>query len=80
MAEKELSKEQIEALQNCKDAKAVMALAKEKGIELSEEQAGKLYAALQNDKLTDEDLQKVVGGCLVVKSDKRVETGIVWKN
>ena len=50
------------ALQNCKDAKSIMALAKSKGIAMSGEQAEKLYAMFQNEELTDEDLEKVTGG------------------
>ena len=68
MSEIKLNKEIITALQGCKDAKAVMALAKEKGIELSEEQAGKLFAMLQDDQLTDEELRKVTGGMICLDS------------
>lgn len=62
MAEIKLNQEMICALQNCKNAKEIIALAKTKGIEMSEEQAEKLYAMLQNDKLSDENLKKVTGG------------------
>ncbi len=62
MAEIKLNEKIIEALQGCKDVKEVVALAKDKGIDLSEEKAGKILAVVQNDKLSDEDLRKVVGG------------------
>ena len=63
MAEIKLNAEILTALQGCKDAKEVVALAKSKGIELTEEKAGKLLKLVQNDKLSDEDLGMVVGGC-----------------
>lgn len=62
MAEIKLNQEIITALQNCKDAKSVMDLAKEKGIELSEEKAGKIFAMLQNEEISDEELELVSGG------------------
>ncbi|MBQ0107679.1 MAG: hypothetical protein KBS34_00865 [Phascolarctobacterium sp.] len=62
MTEIKLNSEVLTALGNCKDAKEVVALAKSKGIDLTEEKAGKLLALVQNDKLSDEDLGNVVGG------------------
>ena len=63
MPEIKLDEKIIAALQGCKDAKEVVALAKSKGIDLSEEKAGKLLKFVQNDKLSDEELGMVVGGC-----------------
>lgn len=63
MPEIKLDEKIIVALQGCKDAKEVVALAKSKGIDLSEEKAGKLLKLVQNDKLSDEELGMVVGGC-----------------
>ncbi len=63
MAEIKLNEKVIAALQGCKDAKEVVALAKSKGIDLTEEKAAKIFGLVQNDKLSDEDLGKVVGGC-----------------
>ncbi len=62
MAEIKLNEKVIEELQGCKDAKEVVALAKGKGIDLTEEKAGKILAVVQNDKLSDADLGQVVGG------------------
>ncbi|MBQ0107678.1 MAG: hypothetical protein KBS34_00860 [Phascolarctobacterium sp.] len=77
MAEIQLNEEVIAALQGCKDAKEVVALAKSKGIELTEEKAGKLLALMQNDKLSDEDLGKVVGGGCSDNNTKKVADIIV---
>ena len=62
MSELKLNKEILAALENCKDPKEVMALAKTKGIDLNEEQAAKLFACTHNEELTDEELEQVVGG------------------
>lgn len=62
MSEIALNKEIFTALENCKDAKEVMALAKTKGINLNEEQAGKVFASTHGEELTDEELDMIVGG------------------
>lgn len=62
MSELKLNKEILTALMNCKDVKEVMALAKTKGINLNEEQAGKVFASTHGEELTDEELDMIVGG------------------
>ena len=62
MFELKLNKEILTALMNCKDAKDVMALAKTKGIDLNEEQAGKVFASTHSEELTDEEMDMIVGG------------------
>ena len=62
MAEIKLNQEMICALQNCKDVKSFMALAKSRGLEISEEQAEKIFDTLQNAEMSDEELEKVAGG------------------
>lgn len=62
MSEIKLNKEILTALMNCKDAKDVMALAKTKGIDLNEEQAGKVFASTHSEELTDEEMDMIVGG------------------
>ena len=62
MSELKLNKEILAALENCKNPKEVMALAKTKGINLNEEQAAKLYSATHSEELTDEEMDMIVGG------------------
>ena len=78
MAEIQLNEEVIAALQGCKDAKEVVALAKSKGIDLSEEKAGKILKLVQNDKLSDEELGMVVGGCSGGDTKKLADTIVGW--
>ena len=62
MFELKLNKEILAALENCKDTKDVMALAKTKGIDLNEEQANKVFASTHSEELTDEEMDMIVGG------------------
>lgn len=62
MFELKLNKEILAALENCKDAKDVMALAKTKGIDLNEEQANKVFASTHSEELTDEEMDMIAGG------------------
>ena len=62
MFELKLNKEILAALENCKDTKDVMALAKTKGIDLNEEQAGKVFASTHKEELTDKEMDMIVGG------------------
>lgn len=63
MSELALNKEILAALENCKDAKEVMALAKSRGVDLNEEQANKVFASTHKEELTDEEMDMIVGGC-----------------
>lgn len=65
MSEIKFDKELYVALINCKDAKEIMALTKSKGVTLTEEEAGKVYAMLSGEELTDEETDIVVGGVSV---------------
>lgn len=62
MSEIKLNQEMINALQNCKDANSIMEFAKSKGIEMGEEQATKIFAMMQNEEISDEELELVSGG------------------
>lgn len=64
MSELKIDKELFVALQNCKDAKEIMALTMSKGINLTEEQAGKVFEYFQDRELTDEELEQIVGGAV----------------
>lgn len=77
MSKIKLNQEMISALQKCKDAKAIMSLAKSKGVEISEEEAGKIFDALQNEELTDEELEKVVGGMKIFITSPKILDKII---
>ena len=62
MAEIKLNADFLNDLYACKDVAAVVALAKSKGFDLSEEQAGKIFAYTQREELTDEELEQITGG------------------
>ena len=62
MSEINLNKEILTALENCKDAKEIAALAKTRGITLSEEQANKIFSVTHGEELTDEEMDMFVGG------------------
>lgn len=64
MSEINLNKEILTALENCKDAKEIAALAKTRGITLSEEQANKIFSVTHGEELTDEEMDMFVGGDL----------------
>ena len=59
-----MNKEELIAkLKEAKSADEILALAKENGIELSEEKAKELFAELNvSGELSDDDLDKVAGG------------------
>lgn len=64
MAEIKLNADFLNDLYACKDVNGVIALAKTKGIDLTEEQAGKVFESLQGRELTDEELEQVTGGAM----------------
>ncbi len=59
-----MDKEELTAkLKEAKSADEILALAKESGVELSEEKAKELFAELNaNGELSDDELDKVAGG------------------
>ena len=62
MANIKFNKELMTALEGCKDAKEIVALAKANGVTLSEEKAERICEILNSEELTDEELDMVVGG------------------
>ena len=62
MAEIKLNADFLNDLYACKDVDGVMVLAKSKGFDLTEEQAGKIFAYTQREELTDEELDQITGG------------------
>ena len=62
MSEIQMNQQILSILQNCKNAQQVISMAKTKGLNLSEEQAGKIFEMFQNDRLSDDVLEKVTGG------------------
>lgn len=62
MSNIKFNKELMTALEGCKDAKEVVALAKANGVTLSEEKAERICEILNSEELTDEELDMVVGG------------------
>lgn len=62
MSELSLNKEVLAALENCKDATEIIALAKTRGITLSDEQASRIFSATHGEALTDEEMDMMVGG------------------
>lgn len=62
MAKIEFNKELMTALEGCKDAKEIVALAKANGVTLSEKDAERVCEILNSEELTDEELDMVVGG------------------
>ena len=63
--------ELIAKLKEAKSADEILVLAKENGIELSEEKAKELFSELNaTGELSDEDLDKVAGGNIFEKSEK----------
>ena len=57
-----MNKELIAKAKEAKSAEELLALAKENGIEMTEEQAKELYELLQSGELSDDDLDGVAGG------------------
>lgn len=64
MSEIALNKEILTTLEGCKDAHEIIALAKTKGITISEEQANKIFNATHSEELSDEEMDMMVGGDL----------------
>ena len=59
-----ISKELIEKAKTAKTAEELLAMAKEENIELSAEQAAKVFEELnKTGELSDEELDNVTGGC-----------------
>ncbi|MCQ2363495.1 MAG: hypothetical protein MJ041_04115 [Acidaminococcaceae bacterium] len=69
MSEFSLNKEVLAALENCKDAKEIITLAKTRGITLSDEQANRIFSATHGEALTDEEMDMMVGGDLDGKAN-----------
>lgn len=66
----EFTKEQLAKAKAAKSAEELIALAKENGLELTEEEAAKYIAKLNKDgELVDEELDNVVGGSWRTYSD-----------
>lgn len=68
MSEIKLTNEIFFALAKCKDAKSAMAMLKSKGYDVTEEKAESLWSAIQNEILTDEELDKLIGGTTALVS------------
>ena len=68
MSEIKLTNEIFFALAKCKDAKSAMAMLKSKGYDVTEEKAESLWSAMQNEILTDEELDKLIGGTTTLVS------------
>lgn len=61
----EKRKEVLKKLKEAKSVEEIIAIAKEDGVELSEENAETIYAQMnQSGELSDDDLAMVVGGFL----------------
>ena len=60
----EFTKEQIAAAEQCKTADELLALAKEAGFDITEEQAEVFFAATRKGELSDGELDSVAGGAL----------------
>ena len=59
-----MEKELILKAKECKSAEEIMALAKENGYELTEEQAKEYFEKLNaNGEIADDELDNVAGGC-----------------
>lgn len=56
------SKEQIEKASACKTVEELIALAKENGIELTADEAEKLFSELRNTEIDLDDVKNVAGG------------------
>ena len=63
---KELTKDQLLALAQCADAKALFAKLTEMGIKCSEEDAKKLFDKLHTAELSDEELADAAGGLMFI--------------
>ena len=60
----QFSKELIEKAKTAKSAEELLAMAKAENIEMTAEEAAKVYAELhKTGELSDEELDNVVGGC-----------------
>jgi predicted ribosomally synthesized peptide with nif11-like leader len=73
--EKKLTPEILEKAKTAKSPEELIALAKEKGIELSTEQANAYFAKLnpEDGGLTDDELDNVAGGCFGEDYDNRIK-------
>ena len=59
-----LTKEQLEKAKAAKSVEELLALAKENGMELTEEEAAKYFAEWHKEgELSDDELENVSGGC-----------------
>ena len=74
MSEIKLTNEIFFALAKCKDAKSAMAMLKNKGYDVTEEKAESLWSAIQNEILTDEELDKLIGGTTALVSGTNAVT------
>lgn len=66
-----ISKELLEKAKTAKTAEELLAMAKAENIEISAEEAAKVFAQLhKTGELSDEELDNVSGGCDEIKHDK----------
>ena len=68
----EITKELFQKAKRANSAEELKALAKENGVELTDEQAAEYFAKLKNNELTEEELNVVSGG--VTLADEQDET------
>ena len=59
----DFTKEQIQKAKNCKTLDDFKALAKQEGLELSEEEASEYFDATRTGELSDDELIAIAGGC-----------------
>ncbi len=60
----QFTREQIQEAMNCKSVDELLALAKDKGIDMNREEAEKYFAQLNGKELNPEDIESVAGGCV----------------
>lgn len=57
-----MNAEVLKKAESCKNVSELVAYAKSNGLELSEEAAGKIFAVLHKDVLSDEEMDMICGG------------------
>lgn len=57
--------EMMAKLKTCKSADAVLEVAKQEKISLTMEQAEKAFALLKSEDISDEEMNKIIGGMVV---------------
>lgn len=75
----EMNQELLEKVKEAKSAEELLSLAKENGVELTEDEAAEYFAQLnKSGELSDEELDNVSGGGCYKKDGRLVVT--VWSN